>query len=261
MKSLSSLGIGFSLVSGFLFMALVAELCYLLWWKKRASRGVEDSNRLLPKEQLFHLLCWRKQSSLASAALNPRVDAAGPRWEEGSKDDAAAESLEAELMRLHGLTGPPRLLFTIREETRDELVEAEGGGGGRSRGKSLSDLFLSSDSPLFVTPVSSPPPPQLASLDRYKHGGFNPLFESSKEEDFIRMWSSPPPKLKFLKDAEEKLQHQKAMEGARQEETAAASSTVVAGKSRDRGHSCSTQVIPLHSSPSSIKPPHDKSSS
>ncbi|CAL9177108.1 unnamed protein product [Musa hybrid cultivar] len=289
MGHLSSLGIGLSLVSGCLFLALVAEVYYMFWWKKRARRDIED-NYGSPAKELLHLFCWNQPSSLSSTALNPQeisasVDVAA--CSDGKdlllKPFEGEDTIEAELMRLHSLAGPPRFLFTIKEETMEDLESEDGWcGEGRnrrgSRGKSLSDLFLSSDTP-FLTPLSSPSlfTPPLTPLDCYRQSGFNPLFESSKEEDFVRMWSSPPPTFKFLKDAEEKLHRKKLTEEARQahrsashpstshsrgpEEKDATFITIVIEKNRDRGqqhHSSASQVIPLPSSPSSVGPLHKK---
>ncbi|KAF7823607.1 hypothetical protein G2W53_021751 [Senna tora] len=77
--------------------------------------------------------------------------------------------LESELMRLHN----QRLLFTIKEETREELLESE------DYEKSKVEI---------------------------KGSVINPLFEpSSAEFRSSSSSSSPPPKFKFLRDAEEKL--------------------------------------------------------
>ncbi|WOL15014.1 hypothetical protein Cni_G23795 [Canna indica] len=279
MRPLSSLGIGLSLVSGCLFLALVAELYYLCWWRKRARTDIEDEHRSPAAKELLHLFCWKKPSSLSTTALSPRdmsssVDLAAYSHEQhlqlhsnSSKDYllkpiGGDDTLEAELMRLHSLAGPPRFLFTIKEETKEDLESED----GRSGGKSLSDLFGSSETP-FLTPLSSPPfftPP----LTPYRQNGFHPVFESPKEEEFIRMWSSPPPKFKFLKDAEEKLFRKKKLmeeeegnnvtrqESAASDEEDGSFITIVIGKNRDRGqqhHSSSSQVIPLSSSPSSIR--------
>ncbi|KAK7261460.1 hypothetical protein RIF29_27773 [Crotalaria pallida] len=104
------------------------------------------------------------------------------------------ESVESELMRLHNLAGPPRFLFTIQEETKEDL-EAEDENSRNRKGPSLSELMLSID----TTPLDP--------LDSYKHQGFNPLFETSLAESEFNMFrsSSPPPKFKFMRDAEEKL--------------------------------------------------------
>ncbi|KAJ8511444.1 hypothetical protein OPV22_001878 [Ensete ventricosum] len=287
MSSLSSLGIGLSAVSGCLFLALVAELCYLLWWRKMSNGDMEDRYRACcPAKELLHLFCWKKPHSLSFAAPN-RVDATS-RSDEGQLEGKdlllnplrGEENVEAELMRFHGLPGPPRLLFTIKEESKEDLESEDSrsrGGGSRkgSRGKSLNDLFLSSDTIPFMTPLPSPPllSPAPTPYDCYRQSGFNSLFESSKEEDFIRMWASPPPKFKFLKDAEEKLHRKKLMEEGTgppshppapaaisrlsvPEEEDESFITIVIGKNSDRGqqnHPSSSQVTPLPSSPSSIK--------
>ncbi|WOL16573.1 hypothetical protein Cni_G25360 [Canna indica] len=272
MRHLSNLGIGFSLVSGCLFLALVAELCYLVLWKKRTDRAAEANYR-----SLSDLFCWKGKSS---SALNPNDISITSMEDQLQRKDlllkplgrGEEESLEAELMRLHGLAGPPRFLFTIKEETWEDLELEEGwsrdGRSGKgSRGKSLSDLFLSSSDtpPLLVPP--------LIPLDRCDHGGFsNPLFEACGEEDLIPMWPSPPPKFKFLKDAEEKLYRKKKMteEVASQVQTETGDDApksekdgsliaIVIGKNRERGHSSSSQVNPLPSSyPSRVKPLHKK---
>ncbi|CAI0474913.1 unnamed protein product [Linum tenue] len=100
-------------------------------------------------------------------------------------------------MRLHNLAGPPRFLFTINEESKEDLESEDGksrlGSRQGSRTKSLSDILLAVDT---ATPLFTP---------SYHRQGFNPLFESSAEAELNRLRSSPPPKFKFLRDAEEKL--------------------------------------------------------
>ena len=64
-------------------------------------------------------------------------------------------TVESELMRLHNLAGPPRFLFPIKEETKEDL-ESEDRSRKGSRTRSLSDLMLTIDTP-FLTPVASSP--------------------------------------------------------------------------------------------------------
>lgn len=299
MKSLSSLGIGLSLVFGCLLLALVAELYYLLWWKKRISnRDIEDDYSSSPRE-LFYLLCWKKPSSLSSSALNPHTsDAQGHESDDPihlhSNNDMdfvfkpfGEDSVESEIMRLHNLSGPPRFLFTIKEETKEDL-ESEDGKSIKSkigsRGRSLSDILLSVETP-FLTPLSSPPflTPPLTPMDCYRQNGFNPLFESSTESDLNRLMSSPPPKLKFLKDAEEKLYRKRLMEGAMNDDRNGGVAedvtvkshptsskapdegdgsfiTILIGKNKEKEyHASSSQVLPLPSSPPEIRPANKRS--
>ncbi|KAF8397493.1 hypothetical protein HHK36_016410 [Tetracentron sinense] len=238
MRSLSSLGIGLSLVFGCLLLALVAELYYLLWWKKRiTNREVEDDYSSSSARELFYLFCWKRPSSLSSTALNPQelcnsiriTDSCGNEPDtqlhsSSSKDlllkPFGEDGVEAELMRLHNLSGPPRFLFTIKEETKEDLESEDGKSRGEksrkgSRSRSLSDLLPTMETP-FLTPLSSPPflTPPLTPMDCYNHHGFNPYFESSTDAEVNRIRFSPPPKSKFLKDAEEKLYRRKLMEEA-----------------------------------------------
>ncbi|XP_072976745.1 uncharacterized protein [Typha angustifolia] len=306
MRTLSCVGISLTLVSSFLLLALMAELYYLFWWKKRRSdQGVEETHASTAKE-LLHLFCWRKPSSLSSTALNPQQIHSSTNGGDHSSDTqfssnsskdlllktyGGEESVDAELMRLHSLSGPPRFLFTIKEETKEDLESEDGRSrGGRSRkgsrGRSLSDLLHCAETP-FLTPLSSPPlytPQPLTPMDSYKQHGFNPLFESSREDDFNRVSSSPPPKFKFLKDAEEKLYRKTLLEEAMKaqrngglvdevakqqastsprgtEEEDGSFITIVIGKNRERVnqiHSTSSQVTPLPSSPSKIRAAQEK---
>nr|DAD38682.1 TPA_asm: hypothetical protein HUJ06_013004 [Nelumbo nucifera] len=230
MRSLSGLGIGLSLVFGCLLLALVAEFYYLLWWKKRITNREIEEDYSSSTRELFYLFCWKKPSPLSSTALNPQELCTTVRITDahvhepdtqvhlhsGSSKDfmlkpLGEDSMDTELMRLHNLSGPPRFLFTIKEETKEDLESEDGKSRGDksrkgSRSRSLSDLLLTVETP-FLTPLSSPPffTPPLTPVDRYYHHGFNPLFESSTDSELNRIRSSPPPKFKFLKDAEEKL--------------------------------------------------------
>ncbi|KAK1297971.1 hypothetical protein QJS10_CPB14g01518 [Acorus calamus] len=225
MESLSNLGISLSLVFGFLFLALFAELYYLLWWKKRITTNNNNNEE-------DRLLCFRKISSLCSStsALTPQqtqidLHLLKPPEEGGDGGGAAAE-----LMRLHNLSGPPRFLFTIKEETKEDLE-------------------------CLTTPLSSPPlfRSPLTPMDCFGHNKFNPLFDSSGEIDWNRVRSSPPPKFKFLMDAEEKFYRKTLMAPPpKVGDEDGAFVTVFVGKSRERSqqqHSSSSQVLPLASSP------------
>ncbi|KAJ1404099.1 hypothetical protein SESBI_26836 [Sesbania bispinosa] len=58
-------------------------------------------------------------------------------------------------MRLHNLVGPPRFLFMIKEETKEDLESKDGKSRGYrsrkgSRPRSLSDLILAIETP-FVS--------------------------------------------------------------------------------------------------------------
>ncbi|PON58949.1 Transmembrane protein [Parasponia andersonii] len=291
MTAFSGLGLGLSLVFGCLLLALVAELYYLLWWKKRITdREIEDEYGNFAKEYLFHLICWKRAySSSDNSAPQGRKDqdmnGHEPDPELGLGKDVLLKSIveegvESELMRLHNLAGPPRFLFTIKEETKEDLESEDGKSRGDrsrkgSRTRSLSDLMVGIDTQ-FLTPLASPrlKSPPLNPLDAYKQHGFNPLFESSTEAELTRLRSSPPPKFKFLRDAEEKL-YRRLMEEAEKRAslnsvsgseygTKASNNSTLVGEERDgsmftfmvgnKNPSSSSQVLPLASSPTTFRP-------
>ncbi|KAK3206234.1 hypothetical protein Dsin_020280 [Dipteronia sinensis] len=238
MASFSGLGFGLSLVFGCLLLALVAELYYVLWWKKRLTnrREIEDDYSNYAKE-LIQLFCWKKPSSnlqinnTQNCERQPAVSINGhevvPDLELGTTTTTSSKDLllkafgddseVAELMRLHNLAGPPRFLFTIKEETKEDLESDDGKSRCDNRSRkgsrtgSLSDFIVTVDSP-FLTPLASPTT-KSSTLAAYHNLGFNPLFESSasassaalQEDNLNKVRSSPPPKFKFLRDAEEKL--------------------------------------------------------
>ncbi|KAF3642354.1 hypothetical protein FXO38_21143 [Capsicum annuum] len=215
MSSFSGLGIGLSFVFGCILMGLVAELYYLLWVRKRIPKNEsEDEYNSTYATELSHLFCWKQPNcvnNVASQQLNntmrnQEMNGQDQDLELGNSKDLllkgyGEDSVESELMRLHNLCGPPRFLFTIKEETKEDLESEDGKSRGDrsrtcSRNRSFSDLIL--------TPLASPPV-KSQNLDSYNCQGFNPLFESSTENELNRLRSSPPPKFKFLRDAEEKL--------------------------------------------------------
>ncbi|RID41339.1 hypothetical protein BRARA_J01311 [Brassica rapa] len=207
MKTISGLGIGLSLVCVFLLLALVAEVYYLLRWKKKIisqeseEEKEEEQQQVGYAKELIQLFCFKK----------PEANNGG-REVEISRNQDLELGFEAELMKLHNHNH--RLLFTIIEETKADLESDDGKSrlGSRSRTRSLSDLPLGVNdctTPGF-TPLASPATLTSSPLESYSHHGFNPLFESDGELEFNKFFrpsssSSPPPKFKFLRDAEEKL--------------------------------------------------------
>ncbi|GJZ18211.1 hypothetical protein Tco_0554334 [Tanacetum coccineum] len=110
-------------------------------------------------------------------------------------------------LEVHSLSAtravPPRFLFTIKEETKEDLESEDMSKIGSRR--SFSDV-VSVDTP-YYTPLASPLyfTPPITPGD-YSFRTFSPLFEASSDSEFNRIWASPPPKFKFMRDAEDKLQ-------------------------------------------------------
>ncbi|KAL3579176.1 hypothetical protein D5086_020680 [Populus alba] len=313
MKSLSSVGLGLSIVFGCLLLALVAELYYLLWWKRRFANKEIGDDYSSPARELFFMFCLRKPSSLrnnqelcSSVRITDTLvhhDQESQLNINTSKDlllrPFSDDNMDTELMRLHSLSGPPRFLFTIVEETKEDLESEDGRSRADnksakgSRSRSLSDLLLTVETP-YLTPLASPPfftPPLTPS---YNQIGFNHLFESSKDAEFNKIRSSPPPKFKFLQDAEEKLYARRLMQEAEEmvprkdcfardytkrptssnflkDEDDGPFITIIVDRNKERefneqnhqlAHhpSSSSQVLPLVASPSTSKPAAKKSS-
>lgn len=216
MASFSGLGIGLSFLFGCILMGLVAELYYLLWVRRRIRDREAEGEYTSIGSDIAYLFCCKKSSSVVTrtstqALTTSELNGYNQDLEMGTGKDSLLkgfgedEGVEAELMRLHNLCGPPRFLFTIKEETKEDLESEDGKSRKGSRTRSLShDLMIAVETP-FLSPLSSPPLKPLLAMDSYSHHGFNPLFESSTEAELNRIRSSPPPKLKFLRDAEEKL--------------------------------------------------------
>lgn len=291
--SFSGLGIGLSLVFGCLLLALIAQVYYLLWWKKRthAEIGNDESNYA---KGMLDGVCWKRLSSLYysnnGVTRDPETKILETDVELGTAAAAATgkdvvlktfgeESIESELMRLHNLAGPPRFLFTIKEETKEDLESEDGKSRKASRTRSLSDLVVAIDTP-FLTPVASSPLKSPSNpLDSYRHQGFNfnPLFESLSESEVNRLRSSPPPKFKFLRDAEEKLYRRMMAEAQKKAQISSESglrdcpnSTIaderegsflrlIKNKERDQREVQQHQVLPLASSPTTFRPQEKKS--
>ncbi|XP_019454797.1 PREDICTED: uncharacterized protein LOC109355950 isoform X2 [Lupinus angustifolius] len=210
MKSLSSIGLGLSIVFCCLLLALVVEVYYLLWWKKRITNREIENDHGNPMKEIFYMFCYKRPSSTITTTTTCYTS-----QELGSSmiigDTLVHEQVQSSsqnskefLFKPFGEenNGHPRFLFTIVEESKEDLESEDGKSRKGSRGKSLSDLLVvetpyltPNSSPSFFTPIISP----------YNQHGFNPFLESTTDEEFNRMKSSPPPKFKFLQEAEEKL--------------------------------------------------------
>ncbi|KAI3470720.1 hypothetical protein Pfo_027383 [Paulownia fortunei] len=222
MKSLSGVGLGLSLVFGFLLLALIAELYYLLWWKKRyiGKRSNEEDGSHIQQEraEFFYIFfcCWKKPTSSLRSTAQELCSSATlvhePQSSSNSNKDLWLKPFGEENM--DNFPGLPRFLFTITEETREDLESEDGIIRNRKQSTSrsnLSDLLQILETP-FLTPLGSPPyftPPLTPSLTTDHQQNFGPFFESERDAAFNRLRSSPPPKFKFLRDAEEKLIHRR----------------------------------------------------
>ncbi|KAI4339195.1 hypothetical protein MLD38_024159 [Melastoma candidum] len=229
MKSLSRVGVGLSVIFGCLLLALFAELYYLLWWKRRriiiaAASGPSsiEHGRLNPGSSIPNFdpksfPGFLPQQGGDDGGL-PDSDKDLFRFIPQEQDGAEAEGLGAELYKI---AGPPRLLFTIAEETKEDLESDDGKSGTAKVKRSLSDYLAAVEGQTpYLTPVTSPSlltPPITpngtgAGNHRRPSGGFGTRpgfdpssFESFRDAEFNKKRCSPPPTFKFLQDAEEKM--------------------------------------------------------
>ncbi|KAK1412810.1 hypothetical protein QVD17_34330 [Tagetes erecta] len=210
MASSSGLAIGLSFLFGFVLIAFVAEIYYLLWWKKKTTQDIENQDSSSSSSSNYtptYLSCFKNHNSSRTPKTHPQdlqncVDENQENQEKEEKDlnlkGFGEESLDLELMRLHNLCGPPRFLFTINEETKEDLeVESKKGG---SRTMSLSELLCTPE-----TPNGSSSPLKMNSQASKLEGYLNPLYDCCESNDYNKVRSSPPPTFKFLRDAEDKL--------------------------------------------------------
>ncbi|WOG86753.1 hypothetical protein DCAR_0205971 [Daucus carota subsp. sativus] len=253
MGYLSHVGIGLSFLFGCLLLGLIAELYYVIYWKKRyTSMEIQDSSHPTNgTTELSYLFCWKSPISSRKQELPTSVKSGHDQDLQMLRIYNGEEGVESELMRLHNLSGPPRFLFTIKEETKEDLEsEDEKSRGGRnisrkgSRNNSLAELLACVETP-YLSPLASPVLKKTQSLEGYNHQGFNPFFESSTDAEINKLRLSPPPKLKFLKDAEMKLMN-KLMEDAVRKCHEKDATFLTASESNS---TASSQVLPLATSP------------
>lgn len=248
MGSFSGLGIGLSFVFGFILMGLVAELYYLLWWKKR--KVLYSSNRKTENlEKPAFPWCWRKPNSRSGVSSRELTNSVRNEFEQEDVEMGATklgygeEGVESELMRLHNLCGPPRFLFTIKEESREDL-ESEDGKSRTSNCRSLNDHHVFGG----VDGIDSPSPSPSFKASNLRSG------EAMTEAELNRLRSSPPPTFKFLRDAEDKflkqLQEAERKKRAFKNESLVQESAIVReGSDFVKLSKQAAQVMPLASSP------------
>ncbi|XP_059317673.1 uncharacterized protein LOC132068186 [Lycium ferocissimum] len=229
MKSLSTVGLALSIVFGCLLLALVAELYYLLWWKNRIVKTNLEDGKV---REFCYMFCGKSRTSLNPNALKSQeicssdtqlvheptqlqvqvqsnVDSNTDFWFKPFGDEA----MDNEFM---GLCGPPRFLFSIKEETKEDLESEDGKSKSEnksrkgSRTRSLSDLCLNIETP-FLTPLASPsfftPPLSPIVVQKNSFNFNNPFLESASDAEFNKFIrsNSPPPTFQFLRDAEDKF--------------------------------------------------------
>ncbi|KAL6956664.1 hypothetical protein U1Q18_014296 [Sarracenia purpurea var. burkii] len=122
MSGLSKLGTALSVVFVVSLVALVAEVVYVLWRRRLISRQTDPGDggcggaAAASKELLLYFLCWKHQSRIepdgGSGSTANRADGTSP-------PDTSMEAM-IDMMKLQGMYGPSRVLFTIKEEEKED---------------------------------------------------------------------------------------------------------------------------------------------
>ncbi|KAJ0575497.1 hypothetical protein HanIR_Chr05g0213421 [Helianthus annuus] len=246
MSSFSGLEIGLGVLFVCILLVLSAELYYLLFWKKRLSKKrVDVENQHIPSSNITHssyTSCWKTSKSIKTQEKDMQTHIKQQDSDMGLGKDLVLkglgdESLDLELMRLHNLCGPPRFLFTINEETKEDL-ESEVSKKG-SRTGSFSDILDTLGTP-FLSPLASPlKVPQQHNLEAY-------AYNYNEEKLLKRLMQMEGEKRGILKSVDQ--------DSPRKQEGKDASFVkfvVSKGKSEGGHHlvSTSSKVLPLPCSP------------
>lgn len=123
---LSKLGIAFVIIFSISLLAIVAQFFYVLW-RRRAFRrrtssaggGADEASRysssesIAPSKELLYFFCIRPQFCL------DRISSGGD--EVNSNHESDVEVIDIDLLKIQGVFGPPRFLFTIKEEEREGM--------------------------------------------------------------------------------------------------------------------------------------------
>ncbi|KAL8094944.1 hypothetical protein AgCh_036453 [Apium graveolens] len=185
MSGVSNLGKALTVVFIFSVIALLSELLYVLWRRRIIFRHhcdppqpavehqpetLSTSNNIPPtpsKKDLLYFLCLGTQSRVEPDGSAPT------RRTEGSVEDDDVDIID--LYKLREMYGPSRLLFTIKEEEKEDLESEKSITKSRNLSQSFGEtgavpevvvtieegieetpFSTPCDSPLYFTPLASP---------------------------------------------------------------------------------------------------------
>ncbi|XP_057466743.1 uncharacterized protein LOC130756269 [Actinidia eriantha] len=166
MSGLNKLGTALSVAFVVSLLALVAELVYVLW--RRRLSHLQTSAAV--SKELLYFLCWKQQ-----ARVEPDKRIGSGRSDPGEPEEVI------DILKLQEMYGPSRVLFTIKEEEREEAESEKSLSSAekvikKTRRVTLEGCFMVAgdsevriagdlettpystpcDSPLYYTPTASP---------------------------------------------------------------------------------------------------------
>ncbi|XP_011046871.1 PREDICTED: uncharacterized protein LOC105141378 [Populus euphratica] len=135
MSALNNLETMLTVLFSVCLAALVFEILYVLWrWRRFHRRSVTSSGAdgefsssseslyMTPSKELLYFFCWKSQSiRIEPDSKTPPAASAAVTTVPADGEDALVE----EMLKLHGMYGPSRVLFTIKEEDREEMEITE----------------------------------------------------------------------------------------------------------------------------------------
>ncbi|KAG6403882.1 hypothetical protein SASPL_136116 [Salvia splendens] len=162
---LSNLGISLVIIFTIALIAIFAQVFYIIWrrlaFRRRTSAGGDgisrySSSESTPSKELLYFFCVRPQLDLDRTSISGGVDG------RNSNRESDVEVIDIDLLKIQGVFGPPRFLFTIKEEEREgtESLPAEDEateivGDEKRGGVSLEECFRSEEETAVVVEVKT----------------------------------------------------------------------------------------------------------
>ncbi|KAH6797539.1 hypothetical protein C2S52_022093 [Perilla frutescens var. hirtella] len=129
---LSKLGIALVIIFSISLLAIFAQLFYVFWRRRvfrrrttSAGGGADEASRYsssesaitstAPSKELLYFFCIRPQFRLDQSSLTANSGGS----EVNSNHESDVEVIDIDLLKIQGVFGPPRFLFTIKEEERE----------------------------------------------------------------------------------------------------------------------------------------------
>ncbi|KDP36129.1 hypothetical protein JCGZ_08773 [Jatropha curcas] len=177
MNTLNKICTSLAVVFAVSLAILVAQILYVLWRRRtfgnRSLSSGEFSSESLyptPSKELLYFFCWKNQAS----RIEPDAETTTAAPDAPPITSSAHVDVDVdELLKRHALYGPSRVLFTIKEEEREEMetelsssAEKEENKVNRkkkTRSVSLEEIVAvammisADDATPFSTPCASPP--------------------------------------------------------------------------------------------------------
>ncbi|KAK6126445.1 hypothetical protein DH2020_039833 [Rehmannia glutinosa] len=136
---LSKLGTALTIIFAISLLVLFAELFYVLWRRRVFRRQTNNvggggdgdvvshfsssdstfSTSIASSKDLLYFFCVRPQFRLERSSATANINTEANNL--NSNPQPEIEVIDIDLLKIQGMFGPPRFLFTIKEEEREDL--------------------------------------------------------------------------------------------------------------------------------------------